>query len=391
MYVCVYAICKNESKNIAKYLDAVKDADLIVINDTGSTDNTVELIEKYRKDNFIPQLYMMNISYTDWDFSVARNDTLDKAKSLIVNAKYSTNDWLFVSLDIDEFIEEGAINRMKSEVPSDIDTVWLYGISPNEGTSTYIDTKVHTWNFKWYRSIHEIIMHNTKKSKEWKRFNPKNPYRYYHYQDLSKPRDYYGMLQKAYEKDPNDIKTCTYLCWEAVLHKDYDNLVDYCKAAINNIYTNTDDEFYKDPQYEIQIYKYFAIYYKSKGMHQERVNSLLKAVEIINRGDFQDLRIIHYLLAEAYWEIDDKNASCKEYRKALDVKPIKGYWVEDASISDDDICSKLSTAYYYNDKIEYAFYYAVAALMKKPDNELYKNNLESIKAGYKHHILSDNK
>ena len=39
--ICVYAICKNEEKNIENWYSHVKEADLIYILDTGSTDMTL--------------------------------------------------------------------------------------------------------------------------------------------------------------------------------------------------------------------------------------------------------------------------------------------------------------------------------------------------------------
>ena len=40
--VCVYAICLNEEKFVDRWYESMKEADEIVVLDTGSTDNTVE-------------------------------------------------------------------------------------------------------------------------------------------------------------------------------------------------------------------------------------------------------------------------------------------------------------------------------------------------------------
>lgn len=53
--ICYSAIFKNESKNVCRCLDALKNIiNYVSICDTGSTDNTVELIEKWGKENDIP-------------------------------------------------------------------------------------------------------------------------------------------------------------------------------------------------------------------------------------------------------------------------------------------------------------------------------------------------
>jgi glycosyltransferase involved in cell wall biosynthesis len=75
-------IVKNESEMICKCLDSVKGADEIVIVDTGSEDNTVELCKKYTDK-----------VYTDYkwndDFAEARNYSLSKCTTdfvLIIDA-----------------------------------------------------------------------------------------------------------------------------------------------------------------------------------------------------------------------------------------------------------------------------------------------------------------
>ena len=53
--ICYAAIFKNESRNVYRCLDSLKSIiDYVCICDTGSTDNTIELIEKWGKENNIP-------------------------------------------------------------------------------------------------------------------------------------------------------------------------------------------------------------------------------------------------------------------------------------------------------------------------------------------------
>ena len=51
--ICVYAICKNEEKFVERWYNSMKEADYIVVLDTGSTDKTIELLAE--KDKVIIQ------------------------------------------------------------------------------------------------------------------------------------------------------------------------------------------------------------------------------------------------------------------------------------------------------------------------------------------------
>ena len=79
-------ITKNESDKLDRCLAAVKDLPLeIIVVDTGSTDNSIEVARKYTE----------HVYHFDWisDFAAARNFSVSKA----------TNDWILV-LDTDEYV-----------------------------------------------------------------------------------------------------------------------------------------------------------------------------------------------------------------------------------------------------------------------------------------------
>ena len=82
--ISVVMIVKNESKVLARCLETVKDADEIIVCDTGSIDDTVEIAKR-----FTDKVYT---DYT-WEksFAKARNHAKSKA----------TCDWI-LSIDADE-------------------------------------------------------------------------------------------------------------------------------------------------------------------------------------------------------------------------------------------------------------------------------------------------
>ncbi len=85
MKVTACSIVKNEEKNIARSIESYKDVvDEIIIVDTGSTDNTVDICRSLGAQTF----------FFEWkdDFSAAKNFALDQA----------TGDWI-IFLDADEW------------------------------------------------------------------------------------------------------------------------------------------------------------------------------------------------------------------------------------------------------------------------------------------------
>lgn len=94
----VSMIVKNESSCLEKCLESVKNADEIVIVDTGSTDDTIEIAKKYTDKVFFGDEYL----WRD-DFSFSRNQALERC----------TGDWV-LSIDADEVLEEGGIAKIRT-------------------------------------------------------------------------------------------------------------------------------------------------------------------------------------------------------------------------------------------------------------------------------------
>ncbi len=88
-------IVKNEEKNLSNCLESIKNlVNEIIIVDTGSTDNTVKIAEKFDA----------KIYYNKWDnnFAIARNEAL----------KYVNSEWVLV-LDADEILEQNIIPEIQ--------------------------------------------------------------------------------------------------------------------------------------------------------------------------------------------------------------------------------------------------------------------------------------
>lgn len=88
MKISAVLIVKNEEAMLARCLESVKDADEIIVCDTGSTDNTVEIAKQFTDKVYTD--FIWNDSFAD-----ARNHAKSKA----------TGDWI-LSIDADEFCHD---------------------------------------------------------------------------------------------------------------------------------------------------------------------------------------------------------------------------------------------------------------------------------------------
>ncbi len=147
--VSICIIGKNEEKNIENCLKSIpKEEFEIIYVDTGSTDKTVALAEKYTD----------NIFHFKWidDFSAARNFSLQQA----------SNDWILV-LDCDESITECnvlQIQQFTSSNPTDVGLIFRTNVTGEEETSNIsYDLVKRLFNRKHYHyegTIHEQVVSN---------------------------------------------------------------------------------------------------------------------------------------------------------------------------------------------------------------------------------------
>ena len=99
--ICVYAICKNEEKFVDRWLESMSEADYIVVLDTGSIDNTYNLL---KNDSRVTKVEQKEIN--PWRFDVARNESM----KLIPE-----DTTIFVCTDLDEVLEPGWADVLRSE------------------------------------------------------------------------------------------------------------------------------------------------------------------------------------------------------------------------------------------------------------------------------------
>lgn len=157
--ISLCTIVKNDGLLIRKMLDSVVGVvDEIVITDTGSTDNTLEVVREFQLEH--PGL--VKVVEFAWcnDFSAARNFSLEQA----------SGDWVIV-LDADEFLD----SEEKRGLRSFLETVSADGIFVTQRNytgsmkdlSSVIDVdvaRVFRGQYRYEGSIHEQIAGNIERA-----------------------------------------------------------------------------------------------------------------------------------------------------------------------------------------------------------------------------------
>lgn len=209
MKLAVYAIAKNEAKHVARWYESVKDADEIVVLDTGSTDGTQKMLSDLG-------VRVNNTSFDNFRFDMARNASLNCV---------STDVDYCMFLDLDETMPPGSIAKIKAELESNHD---MYGVrlvftfTEKDGVRTptvsYAREAIHRRNnFYWKFPVHELLGC----------YDAEYKYKeiavdVFHEPDVNKPRtSYLALLEQAVEENPEDPRQAQYLGREHMYQGNY--------------------------------------------------------------------------------------------------------------------------------------------------------------------------
>lgn len=199
MKIAVYTIAKNEEAFVKRFCDSAKDADLIVIVDTGSTDRTVELAKECGA-------VVHDISVKPWRFDVAREAAL---------ALLPADIDVCVSLDLDEVLEPGWREEIEKAWKKDT-TRLKYKYDWGNNVVFFAD-KIHSrFGYRWKHPCHEMLV-PTQGTVETYEFIYKLLIT--HLPDNSKSRgQYLDLLSLSVREDPECPRNAFYYARELTFH-----------------------------------------------------------------------------------------------------------------------------------------------------------------------------
>ena len=198
LVVAVCTIALNEAAHAERWANSAVDADYRIVADTGSTDDTVELLTR-------AGVTVHRIAVRPWRFDVARNAAL---------ALIPSDVEVCLSMDMDEFLAPGW--RPKLEAAWTPGTTALHcrlALRPSLDdpmAKTWPAKKFHArWGYRFKRAVHEALFFT----------NGDEVARdcadllVHHVQDRTKDTraQYLPLLEIAYQEDPTDSQICFWL------------------------------------------------------------------------------------------------------------------------------------------------------------------------------------
>lgn len=214
MKIAVYAISLQEQKHAERFCAAAREADLILVADTGSTDDTVALLQANGAR-------VERISIVPWRFDKARDQAL----------AFVPEDFdVCVSLDLDEVLQPGW--------REEIERVWVpgttrlrYGFDWGCGIVFQYE-KIHARKgFHWAHPIHEVLAPDEGAIETW---TDTDKLLVVHKPDASKSRgQYLPLLKLSIEEDPQDPRNAFYYARELSFHRQWPEAIEQSQRYLS--------------------------------------------------------------------------------------------------------------------------------------------------------------
>jgi glycosyltransferase involved in cell wall biosynthesis len=205
MKIAVYTIAKNEEAFVERWYNSAKEADHLLILDTGSTDNTTHLAHSLG-------IHTVTREFSPWRFDTARNTALSMLPKDID---------LCIALDMDEQLQPGWREKLEA-IPAGTTRprykyTWSWNPDGSEGL-VYGGDKIHSRHgYTWKHPVHEVLKPLDTETQHWV-----PELEIHHHPDSTKSRgQYLPLLRLAVEEDPRDDRNQFYLARELYFHGDY--------------------------------------------------------------------------------------------------------------------------------------------------------------------------
>jgi glycosyltransferase involved in cell wall biosynthesis len=205
MKIAIYTIAKNESQFVQSWYESAKEADYLLIADTGSTDDTVAKARELG-------ITVHSVSIAPWRFDDARNASL---ALLPDDVEYC------IALDMDEVLQPGWRKELEKATTTRprYKYTWSW-VDEEKGIPglQYNGDKIHARHgYRWKHPVHEVI--TTDRIVETQETIGLE---IHHHPDNTKSRgQYFPLLELSTKEDPMDDRNAFYLGREYFFYQRY--------------------------------------------------------------------------------------------------------------------------------------------------------------------------
>ena len=213
MKVCVYAICKNESQFVDRFMDSMSEADYVCVLDTGSSDDTVERLRA--RGAIVGETVV-----SPWRFDTARNESLG-----LIPADAD----ICCAIDLDEQFHPGWRAALERAWQPDATRAryrytWSFRPDGSEGMVFWAD-KIHKNGcYRWASPVHETLAYTGEGAE---RFVDAAGVQLDHHPDETKSRgQYLPLLELAVREDPQNDRNCHYLGREYMFRGEWQKAIE---------------------------------------------------------------------------------------------------------------------------------------------------------------------
>lgn len=355
--ICVYAIAKNESKFVKRWMESMKEADAIYVLDTGSTDDTVNLLKQYGANVTVAKV-------DPWRFDVARNMSLDLVPE-------ETD--ICVCTDLDEVFEKGWREALENAWADTATRArynynWSFDENGNPAVNFYIE-KIHTRKgYRWTHPVHEVLSC----SLEQENIITLDTITVNHYPDQTKSRgSYLPLLELSVKEDPEDDRNMHYLGREYMYYQRWNECIDTLICHLNLKRAVWKDE-------RAASMRFIARSYTALKRYEEARMWLDKAIK--EAPYLRDAYVERALLEFHLKNYQDTIHYCNQ---ALKIDSHTKSYINEPFSWNETIYDLLSVSYYYLKEWELSLTFVEKAVQMNPKNERIVKNKALIEAKMK--------
>jgi len=230
MKIAVYAIMKNEAHFVKKFCDSAKEADLVLIADTGSTDGAEQVARDCGATVY-------DICISPWRFDKARDAAL---------ALLPKDIDVCISLDIDEVLEPGWRQEIEKVWTGKVNRL-RYKFDWSSGIVFYSE-KIHARHgFHWHHPCHEYIRPDPRTEQVYATIDT---LLVSHHPDPTKSRgSYLELLEVAVKEDTACVRNAFYYARELTFYSKWQEAI----AALNKYLAMPEANWTNDRSYAMRL------------------------------------------------------------------------------------------------------------------------------------------